>query len=257
MGRRSVSVQDESRWVFNRLADAYRYRPGYPDEVAARVMTLLGTKETGPIVDLGAGTGLWTRALVDRGAHVIAVEPARRMLQSLMDPSGADTRQITPVHASAEDTGLPEGSAAAVTLADALHWMDPELAGREAHRLLRLGGLLAVVEPRFADTPLMAGLQALLTRRNPKAARRAPSSSLGLFFRLGTGRPGPVEQACFVQHLELSTEALQGVVRSFSFAGPALGPEQLEALLRDVDALAVQHGHTFSREIHLYWGFRR
>ena len=78
MGRRGVGVEDGDRWVFNRLADDYRARPGYPAALVDRLHALAGG--AGTVVDLGAGTGLLALPLAGRGLAVRAVEPASAML---------------------------------------------------------------------------------------------------------------------------------------------------------------------------------
>jgi ubiquinone/menaquinone biosynthesis C-methylase UbiE len=61
---------------FGRVADDYdRLRPGPPDEALDWLVPL--TCEV--VVDLAAGTGLFTRALQARVPPVIAVEPDDRM----------------------------------------------------------------------------------------------------------------------------------------------------------------------------------
>ncbi|HEX8910372.1 MAG TPA: methyltransferase type 11, partial [Anaeromyxobacteraceae bacterium] len=56
MGRRSVSLHDQDRWVFNRLADDYLARPPYPDALVERLAALAGGAGA-RAVDLGAGVG--------------------------------------------------------------------------------------------------------------------------------------------------------------------------------------------------------
>jgi hypothetical protein len=40
LGRRTVRVQDEASWVFNRMVDAYESRPEYPQELVAAIAAL-------------------------------------------------------------------------------------------------------------------------------------------------------------------------------------------------------------------------
>ena len=132
MSRRSAAPGDDRRWVFNRLAEEYRHRPPYPAALVERLLALAG----GPgarIAELGAGTGLLAVPLARAGVHVMAVEPARRMLDVLR---AEGVPGLEPVHASAEETGLPGGAFQLVVLADALQWVDPDRGGREAARLM-------------------------------------------------------------------------------------------------------------------------
>ena len=147
-------MDESERWIFNRLAGDYRARPAYPSALVDRLAALAGG--AGPAVDLGAGTGLLAIPLAARGVAVRAVEPASAMLDLLRE--GAAGLPVEPVHASAEETGLPGGAATLVLLSDALQWVEPEAAGREAGRLLAPGGAVAVVEAHLGGSPFTDGL---------------------------------------------------------------------------------------------------
>lgn len=248
MGRRGVEVEDGDRWVFNRLAGDYRERPGYPVALVDRLAALAGG--AGTVVDLGAGTGLLALPLAGRGIAVRAVEPASAMLEVLRE--GAPGLPVAPVHASAEETGLPDGVANLVLVADALHWIEPEAAGHEAARLLAAGGAVAVVEVRIRGSAFADGLSELLARENPKARPR-PRGRLDQFLA-ATGARGRAAET-YVDEQVLSPERLDAVLRSLSLVGPALGPERLAGLLAEARRLAASTGGaTFTRELRLTWG---
>jgi SAM-dependent methyltransferase len=248
VSRRGISVEQDGRWVFNRLAGDYAARPAYPSGLVSRLVELAGGAGA-RAADLGAGTGLLSLPLAAAGLLVDAVEPARAMLAAL----GSPLPGLTPVHAAAEATGLPAGAFDLVVLADALHWTDAALAGGEAARLLRPGAALAVVEPRFAATPFMSALAGLLTAANPRA-RRAPLA-LELFFSHAGAALHATER---FEHAEwLDAPRFEAVLRSLSLVGPALGPAGLAALLEQARRLAAAHGGaTWSRQVLLHWSRR-
>jgi len=92
-------------------------------------------------VDLAAGTGLFTRALLGRAAEVIAIDPDSRMRDVLANRSP----QVRVLAGRGEAMPLPDGCADAVFVSTAWHWLDPARAVPEIARVLRSGGRLGVI----------------------------------------------------------------------------------------------------------------
>jgi ubiquinone/menaquinone biosynthesis C-methylase UbiE len=251
MGRRGVRIEDEDRWVFNRLADDYRARPGYPPALLDRLAEIAGGAGC-TVVDLGAGTGLVALPLAQKGLRVLAVEPATAMLRVLL--AEAATPSVQAVHASAEDTGLPRAVADMAVLAEALQWVDPGAAAREIARLVKPGGAVAIVEATPAPTPFMTGVTALIEAANFKARRSAASAARREQLLAAAG---PTLRATETfEHAEvLSPERLDAVLRSLSLVGPALGPVELRELLDEARRLAIRAGGAvWARSVALAWG---
>lgn len=119
---------------------AGRYERGRPTYPAAAVDWLLpaGARR---VLDLGAGTGKLTRALLNRGVEVTAVDPSADML--------AELRRVLPdvpaLVGSAEAIPLPDHSVDAVVVGQAWHWVDPDRAVPEIARVLTPGGRLGLI----------------------------------------------------------------------------------------------------------------
>lgn len=123
---------------FGPFADGYdSARPAYPVE-AIRWLT---EGVDGPVVEVGAGTGKLTEALVQLGLPVLATEPDEEMLKILRHrvPGAAALR------AAAEALPFQDGTVGAVVAAQAWHWFEPDLAWRSARRVLAPNGRLSVV----------------------------------------------------------------------------------------------------------------
>jgi SAM-dependent methyltransferase len=123
---------------FAGVADEYeRGRPGYPREA---IEWLLGVDSL-VVLDLGAGTGKLTSALLDAGHRVIAVEPLpqmRKILKSNLPAARA-------LAGTAEKLPLASASVDAVAVGAAFHWFDQGAAQAEIARVLRPPGVLGLL----------------------------------------------------------------------------------------------------------------
>lgn len=127
---------------FSSVADAYeRGRPDYAPAVVGALAAELGLPHGARVLDLAAGTGKLTRALLAGGLDVVAVEPQAAMRERLAGIVGAERVR----DGTAENIPLPDASVDAVTVADGFHWFDQPKALREIRRVLRPGGGLAVL----------------------------------------------------------------------------------------------------------------
>jgi SAM-dependent methyltransferase len=127
--------------LFNSVAGSYATtRPSYPPALYDAVAAAVGKPyEHLTVLDVGAGTGIATEAMVARGATVITVDPAQEMLAQLDETvPGVET-------ICGDGNSLPVEDAVAdlVTYAQSLHWTVPEQSVPEAMRALRPNGVLA------------------------------------------------------------------------------------------------------------------
>jgi SAM-dependent methyltransferase len=141
---------------FASAAEVYeRARPSYPVEAVRWLVEATGLGPGKTVLDVGAGTGKLTRLLASSGARVVAVEPIAEMRALIED---AET-----VEGTAEALPFDDGSADAITVAQAFHWFDLERALPELHRVLRPGGHLALVwNMRDLRDPVQRGVEELL-----------------------------------------------------------------------------------------------
>jgi ubiquinone/menaquinone biosynthesis C-methylase UbiE len=127
---------------FARVADEYdRGRPSYPREA---IEWLLGTEPL-DVLDLGAGTGKLTGALLAAGHRVLAVEPLAEM-RAILIAALPDAQALA---GTAEALPLADASVDAVTAGSAFHWFDERLARAEIARVLRPPGVLGLLGNGF------------------------------------------------------------------------------------------------------------
>ncbi|MEV6513753.1 class I SAM-dependent methyltransferase [Streptomyces sp. NPDC051642] len=127
---------------FNAAADQYAAsRPSYPPALFDRIEQFTSRPLAGArVADVGAGTGIATALLRERGADVIAVEPGDAMAAKF--------------HTTLPDVPIIRGDGNALPLADASHdlltyaqswqWTDTTRSVPEALRVLRPDGALAI-----------------------------------------------------------------------------------------------------------------
>ncbi|MEV7602232.1 methyltransferase domain-containing protein [Kitasatospora sp. NPDC089797] len=146
-------------------------RPSYPSEVLDAVEEFMDRPLPGArVADVGAGTGIATRLLRERGARVIAVEPGEAM--------AAECRRVLPdvpvVRGDGNALPLADASLDLVTYAQSWQWTDTARSLPEALRVLAPGGALAVWWNTTAfEVPWIRAQQERITRHCGIPARSA------------------------------------------------------------------------------------
>jgi SAM-dependent methyltransferase len=114
-------------------------RPGYPGDAVRWALEPVAGRRPLRVLDLAAGTGKLTAALLRQDAEVVAVEPDADMI--------AELRRLFPevraLAGTAERIPLADGSVDAIVAGQAIHWFDLERALPEMSRVLAPGGVLA------------------------------------------------------------------------------------------------------------------
>jgi SAM-dependent methyltransferase len=209
--------------AFAEVAGAYeRGRPEYPEEA----VRWLAGDEPRDVVDLGAGTGKLTRALVALGHRVTAIEPLPEMLELL--PAAAPG--AFAILGNAEIIPLPDAHADIVTCAQSFHWFDHPVALPEIARVLRPGGRLALVwNTRDEREPWVARMSELIGRESIGVRDvYDPIEASGLF--------EPVESAEFHFEQLVDRELLHDLVLSRSYCAK-LPADKRTPILEAVGAL--------------------
>jgi SAM-dependent methyltransferase len=126
---------------FDLVPDQYDdARPHYPDALYDAVAAAVGGLAGRDVLDLAAGTGIATRAMLARGARVVPLDPSEPMIRRLRVRSP----RVPAVIAAGESLPLRDQVVDLVTCATAWHWLDTDRAVAEVRRVLRPGGHLAL-----------------------------------------------------------------------------------------------------------------
>ena len=180
-----MSLHTAAQTGFSSASEKYeRGRPEYPAELQPWLAQQAGIGPGQRVVDLGAGTGKFTKLLARSGAHVVAIEPVDAMRERL-------TQTLPGVQAlpgTAEAMPLAPASVDVLVCAQAFHWFANALALQEMHRVLRPGGKLALVwNVRDESTDWVAAITRIITPYEGDAPRfhtglwRAPFENQTLF----------------------------------------------------------------------------
>jgi len=206
----------------------------------ARLLGWLGLKDGMRILELGCGAGFVTQALRTALPHarITALDADPQMLARARSTLGADPR-VQLVQAEAESTGLA-GASFDFVIARYLfqHLPSPGAVAREARRVLRTRGRLAVVDHDAAlwgiVAPAFPEVQPIYAKTGRAQAVRGGDRLIGrkLWRILRASGFDPVELEAFVYHSDvLGLEAF----------APQLDHDRILAFVRDGSITADEH----------------
>jgi len=249
----------DSKERFSNRVDKYvQYRPGYPEAAIDYLYGEVGFRPDSDIADIGAGTGIFSGLLVERGSRVVAVEPNAAMRRAAEEALGGEPG-FRAWDGSAEATGLPDASVDFIACAQAFHWFDRSAAHSEFRRILKPGGRAALVwNVRLLEgVPFLEAYERLLQTYGTDYAKVrhhhvSNESELAPFFKDGAIRVGRFANAQL-----FGFDGLRGRLESSSYC-PLPGDARYEELMAELRRLfdAYQENGTvaFEYETKVYWG---
>lgn len=227
---------------FTGLAKDYsQHRPDYCPSVLKALLGLLDNPAAEiDFVDVGAGTGIWTRMVHDAGVRTVtAIEPNEDMRNNGIADSRHTTVRWLP--GSAETTGLANASADWLSMASSFHWAKFDTATQEFHRVLRPGGrFTALWNPRLIEeNPMLVEIEAHLDTLRPNI-KRVSSGRSGITETLTEQlwQSPYFDDVVYVEGrhiIAMTPERYLGAWRSVNDLRVQLGPEKFDAFLTFVE----------------------
>jgi SAM-dependent methyltransferase len=230
-----------------KVADYVASRPDYPAALFDTLAQCGALPAQAEVADVGAGTGLLTQALLLRGHRVVAIEPNDEMRRACDRWLGTQPGYRS-LNGRAEAIGLPDRSVDLLTAAQAFHWFDIEPARREALRILRPTGQVALIwNDRVGSDPLQVALDAVFaefggTRRSAMLAHE-DRGEVPVFFG------GTLQEHHFAHEHPLDASGLLSLVFSRSYMPPrdtGAGQRAVQAVHAVFERFA-DHGHVAMR----------
>jgi ubiquinone/menaquinone biosynthesis C-methylase UbiE len=227
---------------FSDLAKQYsENRPDYSLQVLHAITGLLPKPlKQVDFVDVGAGTGIWTRMVSNLAPKTVtAVEPNEAMRE--LGKSYPSIYPINWLQGTAESTKLNDRSCDWVSMASSLHWADMSRAIQEFSRILRPGGVFtALWNPRLIEkNPLLLEIEEYISARIPKS-KRISSGMSGVTENLTEylESSGFFEDIVYIesQHtLNLSRGRYLGIWKSVNDIRVQLGENEFNSFLNFVE----------------------
>ena len=147
-----------------KVIDYIASRPDYPAKLFESLRIACNLRNGAVVADVGAGTGLFTRGLLQHGYQVIAIEPNAAM-RAAADQLLSGFPGYRSEHGSAEAIPTPPSSVDLITAAQAFHWFEIDVARAEFLRVLRPEGKVALVwNDRVLADPLHVALDEIFAR---------------------------------------------------------------------------------------------
>jgi SAM-dependent methyltransferase len=223
----------------NRVEDYVKYRPHYPAEAIDHIVNELALHPGSMVADLGSGTGISARPLLEWDIIVYGVEPNEEMRDAQEKYLG-QYLLFRSVNGTSESTTLAPASIDHAIAAQAFHWFDPEATRAELSRILRPNGKLALLwnERQTATTDFLREYEALLHQFSTDYElvdhRNINEAKLDAFFQYG------YSSANFSNIQRVDYDGLLGRLRSSSYV-PAKGETRFDEMVSTLESLYAKH----------------
>ncbi len=248
-------MKDTTKRFSDRVDNYIKYRPSYPEKLINYLVEVVGLNKNSIVADIGSGTGIFTKLLVDKVKTIYAVEPNNEMRNAAV--RGLDTyKNCFTINGTAENTTLQNNSIDFLTSAQAFHWFDIPKSKIEFKRILKPDGKLILVwNSRVNDTEFLRvfddALKTYATDYNKVNHQNLNDTDFQKCFS-----PGYIKVE-FENFQEFNFEGVMGRLLSSSYA-PLEGTEnylELEKVLYDAfNKHSLNNLVRFNYKSEVYWG---
>ncbi|MBO9605691.1 MAG: class I SAM-dependent methyltransferase [Paenibacillaceae bacterium] len=231
---------DSTKRFTSRVGNYVKYRPSYPQQAIDFLYDELGFASASAIADVGSGTGIFTSLLLDRGSRVYAVEPNEAMREAA-ERQFEDRPGFVSCIGTAEQTGLDDETVDRIVCAQSFHWFDQVKTKAEFARVLRPGGIVALVWNNWHSVlnPFTTDYEALLNNFGNDYQRvrhtNIQASDFERFFK-----DGVVRKITFGNSQHFDLEGVQGRLLSSSYI-PEEGEPQYDAMIEELQRIYAKH----------------
>lgn len=236
------SEQKKPQERFTDLVEKYvKYRPSYPDIVLGTIREKFSFSSRHLVADIGSGTGIFTRLLLENGNRVYAVEPNKNMLEASKEYLSCYDDRCTFIERSAEDTGLADHSVDFITVAQAFHWFKADEVIAEFSRVLKESGVVMLVwnNRKKEQTAFTAELDTLLKEYCPEY-EKLTYKEVDRELILNRFKGWEADYYTFYNYHDLDLEGLRGRLDSASFC-PDKECEGYEVLIEKLKELYYKY----------------
>ena len=247
---------DNTKIFSNKVENYIKFRPSYPSEVIRFLYTNIGINKDSRIADIGSGTGIFTKLILEQKNKVYAVEPNNEMREA-SEKLLSKYEKFISVNGSAESTTLVSSSVDFVVSAQAFHWFDRLKAKKEFSRILNPEGKVILVWNKRIkkENPFLIDYEQLLLNYAKEykeiSLENIGDAELKEFFQ------DKYDTDMFPNNQYFNFEQLTGRLLSSSYA-PSPSDNNYEPMLKELKNIFDKFNNngfvSFEYQTMIYWG---
>lgn len=220
-----------------RVENCARYRPGYPKRLIDFLYNEGNFSRESVIADIGSGTGMFSRLLLERGSRVVAIEPDDAMREASERLLCDEFQRFVAIKGTAENTTLSDASVSHIVCAHSFHKFDFEKCKNEFARILKPSGTVNLIwNRRLAECDEFSQefdrlIQRYSVNNEKKTLKRLTSDEFSIFFGSDSYSVVSLPNQ---QHLDL--EGIKGRLLSDDFL-PSQGEDGFNEMMAELESL--------------------
>jgi SAM-dependent methyltransferase len=240
----------------SRVENYAKFRPTYPSAVIDILNADCGLMPDSVVADVGSGTGILSKMLLENGNTVFGIEP-NELMRLYAERTLWRFNNFLSVNATAEDTTMHSRSMDLVVAAQAFHWFDRAKAKREFARIVKPRGWVVLIwnERRVDSTPFLRDYEDLLLRYGTDYAQVRHENVENEIADFFSPRKVKLKSLENLQHFDLAS--LKGRTQSASYT-PQPGDANFEPLFSELEKIfkthAVKGKVTVEYDTRIYFG---